>query len=115
MVLALLAIPLTALAVFRDFGFDGCSWRGHAIDSGYGTYAETRTQDRNGGCRRLDADVKYYKQDYDGPYTKWCPNSGSNVEDYACVQSGGINFHHQSQSRAQSWETDRWQTSGWWG
>ncbi len=103
-----------AWAVTKDFFFDGCQWRSYALDSGYGTYAETRTVDLNGQCASLDADVKYYEDD-SGPFTKYCPNSSRYVEEYNCVKSGVLIFHHESRSRAQSWETDRWQTSGWWG
>lgn len=118
----LLTAPLAHAQVFRDFWFDWCDWRSVADGTDLGTYAATHTIDRLAdNCKRLDADVSYFVRDRDGrltgPEIKWCPTAL--VEHHTCIvrgqDVGGWVFHHQSLSKAQSWETDRWQSSGWWG
>lgn len=101
-------------AVTRYFGFDGCSWHAYADDGFDNSSAFTRTWDDNGGCSYLDADTKYFK---DGQIrTKWC--SSQNAQWRSCNVTGSLAHprdHHQSRNKAKSWETSRWQSSGWWG
>lgn len=97
--------PASAI-VYKDFNFDGCYWRAAADDTG--AAAITQTFDVNSGCSYLDADV-YYIYDYQYWY-KWCAAVNSWINQ--CSATGGI--HESSRSQAKSWETDRWQSSGWW-
>ena len=99
--------------VWQHYAFDGCTWMSYA-DNGIGLSdilgAETRTVDVNGGCRNLKAWVRYYTSP-STTSTKYCgPSTAAQVN---CVIYGYP--HHTSNSSAESWETYRWQTSGWWG
>lgn len=112
---SLILPSMPANAVTRQFGFDGCSWMSVAEGDPYLTWAKTETWDLNGGCSYLDADLRYY--DENGEQYKWCnPLNRAGVSCKERVQDGHLYVdHHLSYSKAKSWETDRWQWSGWWG
>ena len=112
--LVVLAFATPAVADFSNtayFSFSGCSWKAVGGDLGIGYNPFSRTVDLNGGCRYLDADVRYREVGGGSTvYTKWCATvNGSGM---TCSIGGKI--HDDSRSRAQSWETDHWQSSGWW-
>lgn len=107
-------IPSAHAYVTRNFGFDGCSWHSVADDGPIGWEAITETWDDNGGCSYLDADTKYFDDLTGEIETKWC-NAVNDFYNRCKKSSWYPTTHHQSRSKAQSWETDRWQSSGWWG
>ena len=103
-------------AAGRNFSFSGCSWQ-HITQQndhpGWGSLESvSKTFDRNDGCRYLDADLKYFQNGSSGPtVTKWCSSQITSLKE--CNKSQV--YHHQGRGRAQSEETDHWQSSGWWG
>ena len=105
-----------AEAVSADFGFDGCSWRmsDHSRLFDPGTWVD----DLNGGCSRLRAYVKGKFEDGSrkGETTyiyRTCRKTYRSCKvNWSDVFSDPA-FHVQARARAQSWETGRWQDSGW--
>ena len=111
LVVVTLASPLTAdWTNTAYYSFSGCDWKAAGGNLGLGFTPYSRTVDRNGGCRYIDADVKYREIGQIAVYTKWCPSL--NAPGTTCSISSKA--HDNSRSRAQSWETDHWQSSGWW-
>ena len=93
-----------------NLSFSGCSWTAIGGSFGQGATPYTKTLDRNGGCRYLDADLKFVDVGDTVTRTKWC--SSVNAEQRVCDEFSAI--HVDSRSRAQSWETYLWQSTGWW-
>lgn len=113
MVFAVLVLAIPADADFSNtlfLSFSGCEWKAEGGELGLGNHPYSRTVDLNEGCRYLDADVRYTEVGGTNVYTKWCQSV--NAAGLTC--SIATKVHDNSRSQAQSWETDHWQSSGWW-
>lgn len=108
-VLLLVSVAASPSAgITRTFNFDYCKWRSLATAGQFGGEAMSETVDLNGGCSYIDADTKFFNRN-GIVETKWC--AAKNAVHNNCWEPAD---HHQTRGKAKSWETGRWQNSGWW-
>ncbi len=106
----LASAPAPAGAIDKTFWGGDCRFKSDIFE--WPGRAETRTEDLNGGCSWLDADLKYkaISNGNEVVRTKWCP--GEYTDYYTCVEYAP---HYQSRSRVKDSSYSTRYTTGWWG
>ncbi len=99
-----------------NYSFRGCEWTFQMESLGpIITGARARTFDRNGGCRMLDADVKYVVNGTSEVRTKYCFAEITDEKVCEIHEFNRAQVHlHSARGRAQDAESGYyWQSSGW--